>query len=117
MKSPATPPPWTRPSPPPDSAAGWSSAPGTGSSASDLNLGGSFHRSRMRLISSQVSSINPELTGRWDKTRRYHATWQMLAQVQPARFITQRFPIAQAAQAYELIDSHPEDVIQVILTY
>ncbi|MBU4233169.1 MAG: zinc-binding alcohol dehydrogenase [Desulfobacterales bacterium] len=84
---------------------------------SDLNLGGSFHRSRMRLISSQVSSINPELTGRWDKTRRYHVTWQMLAQVQPARFITQRFPIAQAAQAYALIDNHPEDVIQVILTY
>jgi threonine dehydrogenase-like Zn-dependent dehydrogenase len=84
---------------------------------SDLNLGGRFHRSRMRLISSQVSSINPELTGRWNKTRLYHATWQMLAQVQPARFITQRFPIAQAAQAYELIDNHPEDVIQVILTY
>jgi 2-desacetyl-2-hydroxyethyl bacteriochlorophyllide A dehydrogenase len=88
-----------------------------GRQRSDLNLGGRFHRSRMRLISSQVSSINPELTGRWDKTRRYHATWQSLGQVQPARFITQRFPIAQAAQAYALIDNHPEDVIQVILTY
>ena len=32
MRSPATPPPWIRPSPPPGSAAGWSSAPGTGSS-------------------------------------------------------------------------------------
>jgi threonine dehydrogenase-like Zn-dependent dehydrogenase len=84
---------------------------------SDLNLGGRFHRSRVRLIGSQVSSIAPELTGRWNNTRRYHATWQMLAQVQPARFITQRFPIDQAAQAYELIDRHPEDVIQVILTY
>ena len=83
----------------------------------DLNLGGRFHRSRMRLISSQVSSIAPELTGRWNKTRRYQVTWQMLAQVQPARLITHRFPIAQAAQAYELIDNHPEEVIQVILTY
>ena len=84
---------------------------------SDLNLGGRFHRSRVRLISSQVSSIAPEFTGRWNKTRRYHVTWQMLAQVQPARFITQRFPIDQAAQAYELLDHHPEDAIQVILTY
>jgi 2-desacetyl-2-hydroxyethyl bacteriochlorophyllide A dehydrogenase len=83
----------------------------------DLNLGGSFHRSRMRLISSQVSSINPELTGRWNKARRYQVTWQMLAQVQPARLITHRFPIAQATQAYKLLDLHPEDVIQVILTY
>jgi threonine dehydrogenase-like Zn-dependent dehydrogenase len=83
----------------------------------DLNLGGHFHRSRMRLISSQVSSMNPEISGRWDKTRRYHATWEMLAQVQPARFITHRFPMTQAAQAYELLDRHPEDVVQVILTY
>jgi 2-desacetyl-2-hydroxyethyl bacteriochlorophyllide A dehydrogenase len=83
----------------------------------DLNLGGRFHRSRMRLISSQVSSIAPELTGRWDKARRHQVTWQMLAQMQPARFITHRFPIAQAAQAYELMDNHPEDVILVFLTY
>jgi 2-desacetyl-2-hydroxyethyl bacteriochlorophyllide A dehydrogenase len=84
---------------------------------SDLNLGGRFHRSRVRLIGSQVSSIAPELTGRWNKTRRYQATWQMLGEVQPARFITHRVPIEQAAQAYELIDRHPEDVIQLILTY
>jgi 2-desacetyl-2-hydroxyethyl bacteriochlorophyllide A dehydrogenase len=83
----------------------------------DLNLGGSFHRSRIRLISSQVSSIAPELTGRWDKARRYHTTWQSLVEVQPACFITHRVPIAQAAQAYALIDHHPEDVIQAILTY
>jgi 2-desacetyl-2-hydroxyethyl bacteriochlorophyllide A dehydrogenase len=84
---------------------------------SDLNLGGRFHRSRVRLISSQVSSIAPELTGRWNNTRRYQVTWQMLKEVQPARFITHRFPFDRAAQAYELIDRHPEDVIQVILTY
>jgi len=83
----------------------------------DLNLGGSFHRSRIRLISSQVSSINPELTGRWNKTRRYHTTWQSLVELQPACFITHRVPIAQAARAYELLDRHPEEVIQVILTY
>jgi 2-desacetyl-2-hydroxyethyl bacteriochlorophyllide A dehydrogenase len=84
---------------------------------SDLNLGGRFHRSRMRLISSQVSSIAPELTGRWNKSRRYHTTWQMLGQVKPARFITHRFPFDQAAQAYELLDRRPEEVIQIVLTY
>jgi len=84
---------------------------------SDLNLGGRFHRSRVRLIGSQVSSITPELTGRWNKTRRYHVTWRMLEQVKPARFITHRFPLAEAARAYDLIDQHPEEVIQVILTY
>lgn len=83
----------------------------------DLQLGGRFHRSRMRLISSQVSSIAPELTGRWNKTRRYQLTWQMLQEINPARFITHRFSLPQAAQAYELMDQNPAEVIQVILTY
>ncbi len=88
-----------------------------GRKRSDLCLGGRFHRSRMRLISSQVSSIAPELCGRWNKLRRYQLTWQLLQEVKPARFITHRFPISQAARAYELIDRQPEEVIQVILTY
>ncbi len=88
-----------------------------GRKRSDLNLGGRFHRSRVRLIGSQVSSIPPELTGRWSKSRRYHITWQMLEEVKPARFITHRFPIAQAARAYELIDQDPGEAIQVILEF
>ncbi len=86
-------------------------------SKATLNLGGRFHRSRVRLIGSQVSTIPPELAGRWSKSRRYHITWQMLEEVKPARFITHRFPITQAAQAYELLDRNPEEAIQVILTY
>ena len=34
-----------------------------------LDLGGAFHRSRIKLISSQVSTIAPELSSRWDKAR------------------------------------------------
>jgi len=88
-----------------------------GRKRSDLNLGGRFHRSRIRLLSSQVSTVPPEFSGRWSKFRRYHVTWRMLAEVKPARFITHRFPLAQAAQAYELLDRHPEEAIQVILEY
>jgi threonine dehydrogenase-like Zn-dependent dehydrogenase len=88
-----------------------------GRKRSDLSLGGRFHRSRVRLISSQVSSIPPELSGRWNKSRRYHITWQMLEAVKPARFITHRFPFTQAARAYELIDRNPGEAIQVVFTY
>ena len=88
-----------------------------GQKRSDLNLGGRFHRSRVRLLSSQVSSIAPELTGRWNKLRRYHVTWQMLSEIKPARFITHRFPMAAAAQAYELLDQNPAAAVQVILSY
>jgi threonine dehydrogenase-like Zn-dependent dehydrogenase len=88
-----------------------------GRKRSDLNLGGRFHRSRVRLIGSQVSSIPPELSGRWNKSRRYHITWQMLEEIKPARFITHRFPSTEAARAYELIDQDPGEAIQVILEY
>jgi 2-desacetyl-2-hydroxyethyl bacteriochlorophyllide A dehydrogenase len=83
----------------------------------DLDLGGRFHRSRVRLLSSQVSSLAPELTGRWSKFRRLLWALEMLRLIKPARFITHRLPFSQAARAYELLDRHPEETLQVVLTY
>jgi len=82
-----------------------------------LNLGGRFHRSRIRLVSSQVSSIAPELSGRWNKQRRFELAWEMLRRVQPQRWITHRLPASDAAQAYRLLDQAPGETIQVILEY
>jgi 2-desacetyl-2-hydroxyethyl bacteriochlorophyllide A dehydrogenase len=83
----------------------------------DLNLGGPFHRSRIRLISSQVSTLAPEWGGRWTKSRRLHMAWHMIEQLRPASLITHRIPIERASTAYALLDRHPEDAMQVILTY
>jgi len=88
-----------------------------GQKRADLNLGGRFHRSRMRLISSQVSTIAPEWSGRWTTGRRLHIAWQMLQHVRPAHLITHRFPVEQASQAYALLDQHPEEAMQVLFTY
>ncbi len=88
-----------------------------GAKTSELHLGGLFHRQRQVLISSQVSTLAPELTGRWTRNRVLEVAWEMAAKVKPSRFITQRFPLAQAAQAYALLDQHPEEAIQVVLTY
>jgi 2-desacetyl-2-hydroxyethyl bacteriochlorophyllide A dehydrogenase len=82
-----------------------------------LDLGGSFHRSRIRLISSQVSTISPELSGRWDKSRRFDVAWKALAQIRPEKWITQRFPLEKAAEAYRLLDQNPHETIQVLLEY
>lgn len=88
-----------------------------GSKRTTLNLGGSFHRSRIRMFSSQVSSMAPEFDGRWTKMRRFEVAWEMIRQLKPSRLITHRFPIEQAAEAYQLLDKNPEKVIQVLLTY
>lgn len=88
-----------------------------GRKRAELNLGGRFHRSRIRLLSSQVSTLAPELTGRWTKTRRLQTAFEMLKLLKPSRLITHRFPFSRAGEAYKLIDKHPEQCIQVLLNY
>ncbi len=88
-----------------------------GQKRAPLDLGGSFHRSRIRLIASQVSTIAPELSARWDKARRYELAWQALARLHPEKWITQRFTLDQAAQAYRLLDENPDQALQVVFQY
>jgi len=88
-----------------------------GEKRAEVDLGGSFHRSRIKLISSQVSTIAPELSGRWDKARRFEVAWAALKRIQPQKWITHRFPIEEANQAYELLDKNPQETIQVIFEY
>jgi 2-desacetyl-2-hydroxyethyl bacteriochlorophyllide A dehydrogenase len=83
----------------------------------DIHLGGSFHRSRIKLISSQVSTISPDLSGRWDKSRRFDVAWKALKRIQPERWITHRFAIDHAAEAYRMLDETPQEAIQVIFDY
>lgn len=82
-----------------------------------LQLGSYFHRSRMRLISSQVSSIEPELRGRWSKERLQKLAWHMVKELKPSRFVTHRFPLSEAARAYQLLDRNAGEALQVVLTY
>jgi len=82
-----------------------------------VDLGGKFHRARQRLISSQVSSLTPDLLARWTKARRLEVAWRMLAEVQPAQLITHRFPLAEASRAYQLIDQCSHEALQVIFIY
>ena len=88
-----------------------------GTKAAALQLGGSFHRNRVRLISSQVSTVAPRLRGRWTKARRMESAWQLLAKLPAEELISHRFPLEQAADAYRLIDNCPEQTLQVILNY
>ena len=82
-----------------------------------LDLGGAFHRSRIKLIASQVSTIAPELRGRWDKARRFEVAWEALERIQPQKWITHRIPLEQAGEAYRLLDENPQETIQIILEH
>jgi threonine dehydrogenase-like Zn-dependent dehydrogenase len=88
-----------------------------GEKTAAIELGGKYHRSRIKLVASQVSSISPELSGRWDKARRFEVVWNALRRCRPSKWITQRMPFDQAAQAYELLETSPEKTLQMIFTY
>lgn len=88
-----------------------------GEKKSEVHLGGSFHRSRIKLISSQVSTIQPELSGRWNKARRVQVTWEALERIKPEKWITHRFSLDDASKAYQLLDENSQEIIQVIFDY
>jgi 2-desacetyl-2-hydroxyethyl bacteriochlorophyllide A dehydrogenase len=88
-----------------------------GKKAVKLELGSKFHRGRIRLISSQVSTLAPEFSARWTKFRRLNIAWDMIRKIKPGRFISHRFAVDRAKEAFELLDKNPENALQVILEY
>jgi threonine dehydrogenase-like Zn-dependent dehydrogenase len=82
-----------------------------------LHLGGRFHRGRVRLLASQVSTLGAEHTARWTKRRRLATALAALARLPVERLVTHRLPVARAAEAYALLDQRPEEAMQVLLTY
>jgi 2-desacetyl-2-hydroxyethyl bacteriochlorophyllide A dehydrogenase len=88
-----------------------------GTKRAAVDLGGWFHRSRLRILSSQVSTIDPQYSGCWNKSRRFQTAWDLIQEVRPAQLITHRFPIQAAPEAYAVIAQHPQETLQVVLTY
>lgn len=88
-----------------------------GSREVPLALGGAFHRRRLRLVSSQVSTLDPALSTRWSRTRRTELVRSLLTELPLDDLITHRFPFGAAASAYQLLETKPEECLQVVLDY
>jgi 2-desacetyl-2-hydroxyethyl bacteriochlorophyllide A dehydrogenase len=82
-----------------------------------LALGGHFHRGRVRLRSSQVGRMNPELAPRWDRDRRMDTVLGLLSRLKLRELISHRIPFEEAPEAYMLLDERPGEALQVIFTY
>jgi 2-desacetyl-2-hydroxyethyl bacteriochlorophyllide A dehydrogenase len=88
-----------------------------GSKGANIALGGAAHRNRLMITTSQVSTIASALSGRWNKSRRFELSWEMLFRLQPRQLISHRIPFADAASAYELLHRAPAELMQVIFIY
>ncbi len=88
-----------------------------GAREASLRLGAAFHRRRIRVVSSQVSSLDPALAPRWDRSRRTALVRQLLCELPLADLISHRIPFREAPSAYRLLDESPERCLQVVLTH
>lgn len=88
-----------------------------GNKTAAIALGGNAHRNRLTITTSQVSSLAPELSGRWDKARRFELSWQMLRNLRPSQLITHRAPLCDAPVLYQRLHQSPAEVLQAIFSY
>lgn len=88
-----------------------------GTKRSALNLGTHFHRGRISIESSQVSTLSPESSGRYTKSRRMDLALERLREIDVSPLITHRIPFEEAASAYRLLDEAPESALHVLFTY
>ncbi|RLM88647.1 oxidoreductase [Halobellus sp. Atlit-38R] len=88
-----------------------------GDKPATVDLGASFHRDRISVESSQVSTLAPETRGRWTRARRAETALSRLRDLDVGSLITHRIPFSDAPDAYRLLDERADGVLQVLLTY
>ncbi len=88
-----------------------------GPKPAELRFGGRFHRHRLDIESSQVSTIAPRHEGRWSRDRRHEQAWNWLEALPVERLITHEIPFEHAPDAYALLEDEPAQAVQVLLTY
>jgi len=88
-----------------------------GSKPVPLPLGGPFHRRRLTVRSSQVSTIPAAQQARWDVDRRRAAARDLLAELPLVTLATTEFEFEDAARAYAAIDHGKSGLIHAALRY
>jgi 2-desacetyl-2-hydroxyethyl bacteriochlorophyllide A dehydrogenase len=87
--------------------------------AQGLYLGEEFHHNRVSIVCSQIFAVNPALSYRWNVPRLEHTIMQLQhsGKLDLMPLITHEYPFQRAAEAYQLLEEHPEEAIQVVLAF
>jgi 2-desacetyl-2-hydroxyethyl bacteriochlorophyllide A dehydrogenase len=88
-----------------------------GSKPVTLPLGAEFHRRRLTIRSTQVSTIPAASSGRWSVARRRDTTRRLLGELPLAALATHEFPLADAAAAFAAVDRGDEGLLHAALWY
>jgi 2-desacetyl-2-hydroxyethyl bacteriochlorophyllide A dehydrogenase len=82
-----------------------------------LRLGEEFHHNRVQIVSSQISGVGASLQHRWNRYRLASTAISLAASGRLAviPLITHTVPLAEAADAYRMLDERPSEALQVVL--
>jgi 2-desacetyl-2-hydroxyethyl bacteriochlorophyllide A dehydrogenase len=82
-----------------------------------LPLGADFHRRRLRIRSTQVSTIPAAQGGRWTVARRRAVARELLGELPLGPLATHMFPFADAARAFAAVDGGEAGLVHAALCY
>jgi 2-desacetyl-2-hydroxyethyl bacteriochlorophyllide A dehydrogenase len=81
-----------------------------------LPLGADFHRRRLEIRSSQVSTVGGRAV-RWDRQRRLETTRVLLPELPLALLSSHTFPFERVGEAYAALDRGDDGLVHVALSY
>ncbi|MBO0825885.1 MAG: zinc-binding dehydrogenase, partial [Actinobacteria bacterium] len=82
-----------------------------------LPLGGAFHRRRLTIRSTQVSTVPARLSATWNRSRRQRETVELMAELPLAQLCTHVFPFDAAAEAFRAVDEGKPGLMHAVLDY
>ena len=83
----------------------------------ELPLGGAFHRRRLTIRSTQVSTIPARMSATWTVERRRAEAAALLPELPLAELCTHVFPFANAADAFRAVDENTPGLMHAVLDY
>ena len=88
-----------------------------GTKRAPIDLGRRFHRGRISITSSQVSTLAPRYRGRWTKSRRMRTALDLLSTFNEPIVPVRRYAVGDAPDAYRDLDAVSDDLAQPVLEY
>ena len=82
-----------------------------------LPLGGAFHRRRLTIRSTQVSTVPARLSGTWSRSRRRQETVELLPGLPLSQLCTDVFDFGAAAEAFRAVDQGKPGLMHAVLNY